>query len=87
MSALSEWQKKNTSCTLLRFNVRTDRDILKHLETVGSKQGYIKDLIRADMKQKGLDMPHPSRAEEKKYAEYLLDLEFGEIDSKEDFKL
>ena len=85
MADISKWQKKNTKTVLLRFNIRTDRDILKYLESVPSKQGYIKDLIRADLKAKGIEIPHPSRAEEKKYAEYLCDLEFGEIDPKEDF--
>lgn len=85
MADIAKWQKKNTKTVLLRFNIRTDRDILKYLETVPSKQGYIKDLIRADLKEKGIEIPHPSRAEEKKYAEYLCDLEFGEIDPKEDF--
>lgn len=87
MADIAKWQKKNTKTVLLRFNIRTDRDILKHLDTVSSKQGYIKELIRADMDKKGIVIPHPSRAEEKKYAEYLCDLEFGEIDPKEDFKL
>jgi len=86
MADISKWQKKNTKTMLLRLNIRTDRDILKHLDTVKSKQGYIKELIRADMKSKGIEIPHPSRAEEKKYAEYLCDLEFGEIDPSEDFK-
>ena len=87
MATIQEWQKKNTKTVLLRFNIRTDRDVLQQLDNVKSKQGYIKELIRADMKAKGIDIPHPSRAEEKKYAEYLCDLEFGEIDPSEDFKL
>lgn len=31
----------------------TDQDIIDHLQTVGNRQGYIKALIRADMKKKG----------------------------------
>ena len=81
----NDWQKKNTTLMQVRLNNSTDKDILTHLETVPSKQGYIKDLIRADMESKGIKIPHPSRAEQKKYAEYLCDLEFGEIDGKEDF--
>ena len=32
------------------FNKETDADILQRLETVGNKQGYIKKLIRDDIK-------------------------------------
>lgn len=34
-----------------RFNRNTDADILKRLEEVGNKQGYIKSLIRADIER------------------------------------
>lgn len=84
---ITKWNKKNTTLMQLRLNYKTDRDILQHLSTQKSKSGYVKELIRADMKAKGIDIPHPSRAEEKKYAEYLCDLEFGEIDSNEDFEV
>lgn len=81
----TEWQKKNTTLMQFRLNHDTDKDILTYLGTLPSKTGYIKELIRADMKTKGINIPHPSKAEQKKYAEYLCDLEFGEIDEKEDF--
>ena len=45
----AEYDKNNTTSFSLRLNKSTDGDILKHLETVGSKQGYIKALIRADI--------------------------------------
>lgn len=79
------WQRKNTTLIQLRLNHNTDKDILEHLDNQKSKSGYIKELIREDMKQKGIVIPHPSKAEQKKYAEYLCDLEFGEIDPSEDF--
>lgn len=47
----SEYNKKNTKTTLLRFNLNTDADILEHLEKQDSKLGYIKELIRKDMKE------------------------------------
>ena len=87
MTSHEKWTRKNTTLIQLRLNHNTDRDILQHLKTVPSKQGYVKELIRADMQKKGIVIPHPSIAEKKKYAEYLCDLEFGEIDPKEDFKL
>lgn len=31
------------------FNIKTDRDIILKLQSVGNKQGYIKDLIRKDI--------------------------------------
>lgn len=86
MKKRDDWQRKNTTLMQIRLNYMTDKDILTHLKTVPSKSGYIKDLIRADMKAKGINIPHPSRAEQKKYAEYLCDLEFGEISPDEDFK-
>ena len=85
MTKQQKWQQKNTTIMPIRLNHNTDKDILKHLETKESKAGYIKDLIRKDMEEQGVKIPHPSKAEQKRYAEYLCDLEFGEIDPKEDF--
>ena len=34
----------------MKLNKKTDADILEKLESVDSKQGYIKELIRADLK-------------------------------------
>lgn len=34
----------------LKLNLNTDADIIAHLEKQPSMQGYIKDLIRKDMK-------------------------------------
>lgn len=36
----------------VNLNDRTDQDIIAHLERVDNVQGYIKSLIRADMKEK-----------------------------------
>ena len=47
--ASNKYDKENTKQISLRLNKKTDADILEHLETVGSKQGYIKELIRADI--------------------------------------
>ncbi len=33
----------------LKYNIRTDADIIAHLEKQSSIQGYIKKLIRADI--------------------------------------
>ena len=37
----------------LKLNRFTDADILEKLESVESKQGYIKELIRRDIKKTG----------------------------------
>ena len=47
--AAAKYDKANTKSVFLKLNVKTDADILAHLETVGNKQGYIKNLIRNDM--------------------------------------
>ena len=44
-----EKKKKNTILINLRLNKNTDKDIINKLESVGNKQGYIKDLIRSDI--------------------------------------
>ena len=44
--------RKNLKRMTIEF-YPTDQDILDKLETVESKQGYIKDLIRADIKKEG----------------------------------
>ncbi len=45
------YNKRNTVPVQFRFNKKTDADILERLQTVSSKQGYIKALIRADIKR------------------------------------
>lgn len=40
----------NTVRVALKLNTKTDADILARLEEVGNKQGYIKELIRKDMR-------------------------------------
>ena len=49
--ASAKYDKKNTKSILLKFNLKTDTDILDYLETVGNKQGFIKELIRASIHQ------------------------------------
>lgn len=50
--AKAEWNKNNTEFIGLKLNKRTDAEILAKLATVPSKQGYIKQLIRADIADK-----------------------------------
>lgn len=43
------WDKLNTRQIKLKFNLRTDADILSVLDSQTNVQGYIKSLIRADI--------------------------------------
>lgn len=48
--AREKYEAKTKVQVLLKLNRNTDSDILEKLEKVESKQGYIKSLIRADIK-------------------------------------
>nr|DAN76714.1 MAG TPA: hypothetical protein [Caudoviricetes sp.] len=49
IKAQAKCDAKNTRQLHLKLNRRTDRDVLEKLDSVPSKQGYIKQLIRADL--------------------------------------
>lgn len=49
LRANAKYQKANTKLFQIRLNFKTDKDIFDKLETVESKSGYIKDLIRRDI--------------------------------------
>ena len=49
IKASAKYDAKNTKQIHLKLNVKTDSDILKKLDQVGNKQGYIKELIRKDI--------------------------------------
>ena len=49
--ASTKYQKDNIKQIKIALNVNTDADIINHLETCENKQGYIKSLIRNDMKK------------------------------------
>lgn len=48
--ASAKYDKANTKQFILKLNKTTDADIMEKLATVGNMQGYIKELIRQDMK-------------------------------------
>ncbi len=48
--AVRRYDATHTKQIMLKLNLETDADILKRLEEVENKQGYIKDLIRADIR-------------------------------------
>lgn len=49
IKAVTKYNKAKTVTICLRLNKETDKDIIEVLENVGSKQGYIKELIRMDI--------------------------------------
>ena len=46
-----KYDRDNTKRIFIKLNINTDKDILDHLETKPNKQGYIKELIRNDIKK------------------------------------
>lgn len=47
--AQDKYDRANTVQMHLKFNVRSDADVLDKLNSCENKQGYIKRLIREDM--------------------------------------
>lgn len=63
--ATAKYDKENTTQVLLKLNKKTDKDILYQFNTVYSKMGYVKDLIRKDI----ADMMEKRKAELEKWNE------------------
>lgn len=53
LEAQKRYDKKNTVGVYLKLNAGTDSDVIQKLESVPSKQTYIKGLIRADIQKEG----------------------------------
>ena len=51
--AVARYDAKNTTQVHLKLNNKTDADILRRIDEVENVQGYIKELIRQDMKRNG----------------------------------
>lgn len=50
IKASNKFNKHGTRSVMLRLNFKTDADVIKKLDNVPSKMGYIKKLIRKDIK-------------------------------------
>ena len=50
--AKAKYDQNNTVQIKLKLNLKTDYDILEALERSENKQGYIKELIRADLQNR-----------------------------------
>ena len=46
------YQKDNIKQVKFTLNKNTDQDVISHLEKQTNKNGYLKELIRKDMKKK-----------------------------------
>lgn len=49
LDAKNRYDKANTKQVKFKFNLKTDADILAHLDAQENVQGYVKALIRADI--------------------------------------
>lgn len=49
--ASAKYDRANTRQFKLKLNTKTDADIIAKLDSVESKQGYVKSLIRRDIEE------------------------------------
>ncbi len=52
---IAEYQKTKTIVKPIRLNYEHDADILRRLDEVGNTNGYVKRLIREDIKKSATD--------------------------------
>ena len=50
LSAQRKYDKENTIQVLLKLNTKTDADVIGKLDSVSNKQGFIKELIRNNLR-------------------------------------
>lgn len=55
--ASQKYLREKTRCVGMRLNIKLDADILAWIDSQENKQGYLKDLIRADMEKHGFALP------------------------------
>ncbi|MDO4377971.1 MAG: hypothetical protein Q4C64_02310 [Erysipelotrichia bacterium] len=54
--ANAKFNKLHTQTVTVRLHNENDKDIIEYLKTKENKQGYIKELIRQDMRGKGIKL-------------------------------
>lgn len=57
VKASKKYDKEHTRSVMLKFNLTGDADILSKLDAVSNKQGYIKNLVRQDIRGDGECLP------------------------------
>lgn len=50
LRAQAKYDKDNTIQVKLKLNKKTDADLISWLDDISNKQGYIKELIRSDIR-------------------------------------
>ena len=70
-----KYEAEHTTQIKLKLNHKTDADIIEKLQSVDNKQGYIKELIRADMSDEWI--PCSERLPEE-YGEYLITVMYND---------
>ena len=53
LKAQSKYDKTHTRAVMLKLNLQSDADVLAVLDHVENRQGYIKELIRKDLRECG----------------------------------
>lgn len=48
---LTAWMKENTRRVSIRFNLKSESEMVEWIENIPNKQSYIKSLIKADMEK------------------------------------
>ncbi len=51
--AVRKYDRKNSIGLYLKFNKKTDSDIIAKLASIKNRQGYVKRLIRDDIEKEG----------------------------------
>ena len=51
LKAQSKYDRNHTRSILLKLNLQSDADILSKLDAEGNRQGYVKELIRQDIRK------------------------------------
>ena len=78
-----KYQRENLVQKVCRFNRNTDGDIFDWIEDVGNFQGYVKQLIRADIRkaanEKDAVLERAVKAFGKEHQEWVLVGEVGEL--------
>lgn len=59
-SAQRRYDKKNTTQVLLKLNTKTDADVIGKLTSVDNKQGYLKELVRSNLRNNSGILPFDS---------------------------
>lgn len=52
--ASAKYDASNTVQFKIKLNKNTESEMIEHLQSLPNRQGYIKDLIKEDMKKSGI---------------------------------